>query len=99
MSTDMQVSARRDSAGITLDVDRFLSLFRLIGCDTLTAIAAEIGLNVRQVRRARNGGVIGEVFMARTVAALQRHADRLAEYGHEPPTLDDLFTVTTAPAE
>ncbi|MFI1195481.1 hypothetical protein ACH4T9_19800 [Micromonospora sp. NPDC020750] len=77
---------------------QYLLLFRLIGCDTLTAIAAETGINIRQVRRARRGGVVGEVFMARSVAALQRHATKLAEYGHEPPGLDDLFTVTTQPA-
>ncbi|MEV4197067.1 hypothetical protein [Micromonospora globbae] len=99
MSTDMHVPSQQDAAGIRLDVDRYLSLFRLIGCDNLTKIAAESGLTVRQVRRARNGGVIGEVFMARTVAALQRHAGRLAEFGHEPPTLDDLFTVTTEQAD
>lgn len=94
----MSTSDIQDAAGIRLDVERFLLLFRLIGCDTLTKIAAETGVNLRQVRRARNGGVIGEVFMARSVAALQRNAAQLAEYGHEPPTLDDLFAVTTEPA-
>ena len=98
MSTDTSNTATQDTTGIRLDVEQYLLLFRLIGCDTLTAIAAETGLTVRQVRRVRNGGVIGEVFMARSVAALQRNADKLAEYGHEPPTLDDLFTVTTDPA-
>ncbi|MFE7870017.1 hypothetical protein ACFUYE_06670 [Micromonospora humida] len=96
MSTDTDTTVQQDTAGIRLNVERFLLLFRLIGCDTLTLIAAETGLTLRQVRRARNGGVPGEVFMARTVAALQRNAGRLAEYGHAPPTLDDLFVVTTA---
>ena len=98
MSTDTESTALQDTAGIRLDVERYLLLFRLIGCDNLTKIAAETGLTVRQVRRVRYGGVIGEVFMARSVAALQRNADKLAEYGHEPPTLDDLFAVTTDPA-
>ncbi|MEV4846101.1 hypothetical protein AB0K20_23150 [Micromonospora matsumotoense] len=98
MSTDTDTTATQDAAGIRLNVERFLLLFRLIGCVTLTQIAAETGLTLRQVRRARNGGVPGEVFMARTVAALQRNADRLAEYGHPPTTLDDLFVVTTEPA-
>ncbi|MFI6819772.1 hypothetical protein ACIBJE_02320 [Micromonospora sp. NPDC050187] len=95
MSTDTSTTPHQDTAGIRLDVERYLLLFRLIGCDTLTKIAAETGLTVRQVRRVRNGGVIGEVFMARSVAALRRNADKLAEYGHAEPTLDDLFTVTT----
>ncbi|WP_431976132.1 hypothetical protein [Micromonospora haikouensis] len=82
--------------GIQLDVERYRLLFRLIGCGTLTQIAAEVGLTLRQVRRACNEGVIGEVFMARSVAALQRNAAKLAEYGHEPPTLDDLFKVTAS---
>lgn len=76
-----------------------MQLFRLIGCTTLTQIAAETGLTVRHVRRARHGGVVGETFMTRTITALQRHASRLAEYGHEPPTLDDLFVVTTETTE
>lgn len=94
----MSNTAIQDTAGIRLDVERYRLLFRLIGCDTLTKIAAETGLTVRQVRRVRNGGVVGEVFMARSIAALQRNAHKLAEFGHEPPTLDDLFTVTTDPA-
>lgn len=98
MSTDTDTTAIQDTAGIRLDVERYLLLFRLIGCDTLTKIAAETGLTVRQVRRARNGGSVGGVFMTRSIAALQRHAARLAEYGHQPPGLDDLFTVTTEPA-
>ncbi|MEU4781076.1 hypothetical protein [Micromonospora sp. NPDC023633] len=97
MSTDMEVPAVRDTAGISLDVERYRKLFALIGCDELTKIAVEIGMTVRQVRRACNEGVIGEVFMARSIAALKRHADKLAEYGHEPPGLDDLFAVTTEP--
>jgi hypothetical protein len=96
VSTDTSNTAQQDITGIRLDVERYLLLFRLVGCDTLTMIAAETGLTLRQVRRARNEGVIGEVFMARTVAALQRNAAKLAEYGHEPPTLDDLFTVTSS---
>lgn len=99
MSTDTSTTERQDIAGIALNVERYRLLFRLIGCDKLTQIAAEIGLTVRQVRRACNEGVIGEVFMARSIAALQRNAAKLAEYGHAEPTLDDLFTVTTEPAD
>ncbi|MFI2650171.1 hypothetical protein [Micromonospora fulviviridis] len=98
MSTDMGTTANQDTAGIRLDVERYLLLFRLIGCDTLTKIAAETGLTFRQVSRAKNGGAIGEVFMTRSVAALQRNAEKLAEFGHAAPTLDDLFTVTTETA-
>ena len=94
----MEVPAVQDTAGISLDVERYRLLFRLIGCDELTKIAAEIGMTARQVRRACNEGVIGEVFMARSIAALRRNAAKLAAFGHEQPTLDDLFTVTTQPA-
>lgn len=93
MSTDTRTTSPQDAAGIQLQAERYLALFRLIGCNTLTQIAEETGVALRQVRRARHGSVVGEVFMARTIAAFQRNAAKLAEYGHEPPTLDDLFTV------
>lgn len=98
MSTDTENTDTQDIAGIQLDVERYLLLFRLIGCSTLTEIAEETGVTLRQVRRARNEGAFGEVFMARTIAALQRHADVFAQYGHTPPTLDDLFRVVTEAA-
>lgn len=98
MSTDTETTATQDIPGIQLDVERYLQLFRLIGCSTLTEIAEETGVTLRQVRRARNEGILGEVFMARTIAALQRHADELARYGHTPPTLDDLFRVVSEAA-
>jgi len=93
VSTNTHDTADPDIAGIKLNVERYMQLFRLIGCDTYTKIAAETGVTLRHIRRARRGGVVGGVFMAQTIAALRRHADRLAEYGQEPPTLDDLFTV------
>lgn len=81
-------------AGIRLDVDRHRELFSVIGCTTPGQIAAETGVTERTVRRARQG-IIGEVFMAQTIAALQRNAAKLRRHGHKPPTLDDLFTVVT----
>lgn len=97
MSTDIHDTAIPDTAGIHLDVARHTELFAAIGCTTAAQIAAETGVTERTVRRARRG-VIGEVFIASTVAALHRHADKLRERGHQPPTLDELFTVVTKAA-
>lgn len=93
----MDVIAESGAAGIQLDVARHTELFAAIGCDTVEKIAAETGVTDRTVYRARQG-VIGEVFMAQTVAALHRHADELKDKGHQLPTLDELFTVITRPA-
>lgn len=93
VSTETRDIALPDAAGIVLDFDRYMQLFRLIGCDSVPKIADVSGVSWRQIYRAKAGAVVGEVFMARTIAALQQHAEKLAEYGHEPPTLDDLFTV------
>jgi hypothetical protein len=93
----MDVTVECGAAGIKLDVDRHKALFAAIGCDTVEKIAAETGVADRTIYRAREG-VIGEVFMAQTIAALHRHADKLQAQGLEPPTLDELFTVITRPA-
>ncbi|RKN45233.1 hypothetical protein [Micromonospora endolithica] len=97
MSTDIHDTARPDTAGIRLDVARHTELFAAIGCDSLGKIAAETGVTERTVRRARQG-IIGEVFIAQTIAALQRNADALAAADLKPPTLDELFTVVTKAA-
>ncbi|SCL32222.1 hypothetical protein GA0070616_4410 [Micromonospora nigra] len=97
MSTDIHDTVKPDTAGIRLDVARHTELFAAIGCDSPAKIAAETGVTERTVRRARQG-VIGEVFMAQTVAALQRHEKTLTAAGLKPPTLDELFTVVVPPA-
>lgn len=97
MSTDIHDTGKPDTAGIRLDVARHAELFAAIGCDSLAKIAAETGVTERTVRRARQG-IIGEVFMAQTVAALQRNAGKLRKQGLTPPTLDELFTVVTKAA-
>lgn len=90
----MHDTPQTDTAGIALDVDRHRELFAAIGCESDVAIATETGVTDRTVRRARDG-VIGEVFMARTIAALRRNADKLHAAGLTPPTLDELFSVWT----
>lgn len=90
----MHDTPQPDTAGIALDVDRHRELFTAIGCESVESIAAETGVSDRTIRRARQG-VIGEVFMARTIAALRRNSDKLHEAGMNPPTLDELFTVWT----
>lgn len=97
MSTDIHDTEKPDTAGIRLDVARHTELFAAIGCDTPAKIAAETGVTERTVRRARRG-VIGEVFIAQTIAALQRHDEQLRAAGVKAPTLDELFTVVTNPA-
>lgn len=93
----MRDTVKSDAAGIRLDADRHRELFAAIGCDSDVAIAAETGVTDRTVRRARDG-IIGEVFMANTIAALQRNKGKLRDAGLEPPTLDELFTVVTKSA-
>lgn len=92
VSTDIHDTEKRDIAGIRLDVARHTELFAAIGCTSDVEIAAETGVTDRTVRRARQG-VLGEVFMARTIAALQRNAAKLRRKGLKPPTLGELFDV------
>lgn len=88
----MHDTPQPDTAGIALNADLHRELFAAIGCESAAAIAAETGVTDRTVRRARDG-VIGEVFMARTIAALHRNADKLHAAGYKVPTLNDLFRV------
>lgn len=93
----MHDTVQPDTAGIQLDVERHRELFAAIGCTSVEAIAAVTGVSDRTVRRARQG-IIGEVFMAQTIAALQRNARKLRKAGMKPPTLDELFSVVTRKA-
>ncbi|MET7949266.1 hypothetical protein [Micromonospora sp. NPDC005324] len=97
MSTDIHDTVKPDTAGIRLDVAHHTELFAAIGCDTPAKIAAETGVTERTVRRARQG-VIGEVFIAQTIAALQRRDAQLRAAGMKAPILDELFTVVTTSA-
>lgn len=90
----MHDTVEPDTAGIRLDADRHRKLFAAIGCDTVEAVATVTGVSDRQVRRARAGRPVGEVFMAQTITALQRNARKLRLAGLNPPTLDELFVVT-----
>lgn len=64
----------------------------LAGCVDDDDRARLIGVDVKTVRRARRG-ILGEVFMARTVAALRPHAGAIQLKLGVEVTLDELFNV------
>lgn len=73
---------------------RYLAAFAAIGCTSKEACARESGLDPKSIYNALKGDVVGNRFMAQTIAALQKdeHRTLLAEIGIEP-TLDSLFEV------
>jgi hypothetical protein len=82
---------------VRLRVDRFELMTRVIGKTTITGRAELIGVDRKTLRRVLHGGITpGEVFIGKTVAALRRHADTLAECGLSP-SLDELFEVVEEP--
>ncbi|MGJ3230158.1 hypothetical protein ACQEUV_33215 [Micromonospora aurantiaca (nom. illeg.)] len=93
----MQDVTRPDAPAIRLRVDLFDAMTTLLGYRSDVARAEFIDVTPRTINRAR-AGIIGEQFMAKTVAALAPHADRLAEYNLRP-TLNDLFEVVSASAD
>lgn len=97
MSPEIQAEprhARRDTdVRVRLRERRFNAATAAIGCASEIARSKLIGVDERTIRRAR-GGVIGEVFIARTIAALQRHASELAEIGMRP-IFDEVFEVVS----
>lgn len=98
VSQDMQAPITGTQAAIRLRVDggetRLDVITRIIGVTTDDARAKLIGVDPKTIRRVRQG-VLGEVFIAATIAALRRHADRLAQFG-VTAGFDDLFEVVTA---
>jgi hypothetical protein len=78
---------------------RYLAAFAAIGCTSNLARSRASGLDPKSIYSALKGEQVGEQFMARTIAALQReeHRAHLAEVGIEP-TLDSLFEVVEAAA-
>lgn len=73
-------------------IDRLTAWARLLGVDTIEALADECGVTTRTIQRARHEGVIGEKLMAGAVLFLLRHRQQLAQHGIEP-SLDALFVV------
>lgn len=94
----MQSEVYRPKAGtrprVRLRVTRYLAAFGAIGHGTDMARARVTGLDIKSIWRAQHGEQIGELFMAVTIATLQRdeYRAKLAEIGIEP-TLDSLFEV------
>lgn len=79
-------------AEIRLRPDRFRQMWGLLGVSSNVEIARRMGLSRRQVVRAQQGAVVGEVFMAASMSAFAKDAEKLAEKGHEV-SLDYLFEV------
>jgi hypothetical protein len=84
-------------AKLQLRAEQFDLMTRVVGYASDAARARLLGVNERTMRRARQG-IIGEVFVAHTVAALRRHEDALAERNLYP-TLDSLFEVVELASE
>jgi len=95
MSRDTKVPPNWDPrATIRLRVDKFELMTRVVGATTMAQRSVLIGVDRKTIGRAING-VIGEVFMASTIAALRRHEPALRACGLTP-SLDELFEVVTA---
>lgn len=98
MSRDTDAPEDRGTpATIRLRKDRFELMTNAVGATTRVARSELIGVDVRTITRAVNG-IVGEAFMAKTVAALRRHRKALKARGLNP-TLDDLFEVVDIEAE
>jgi hypothetical protein len=79
-------------ATVRLRKDRWELMTRIVGAATPNSRADLLGVDRKTIYRATMQGVFGLAFMARTVSALSRHSDLLAECGMTP-TLDELFEV------
>jgi hypothetical protein len=92
MSRDTDVPHGGDvHATVRLRKDRFELMTRVVGAATSNSRADLLGVDRKTIYRAMQG-VFGLGFMARTVSALGRHSELLAECGMTP-TLDELFEV------
>ena len=94
MSQDMDATEQGAQAAIRLREAQFDAMTSLLGYVNDTTRAELIGVWPKTVRRAREG-IIGEQFIAKTVAALAPHAERLAKFNLYP-SLNDLFEVVPA---
>lgn len=77
---------------VELKARNFDRMTALAGCADDSDRARLIGVDLKTIRRARRG-ILGEVFMARTVAALRPYAETIAEQLGLDVTLDNLFGV------
>lgn len=83
---------------IKLRVEHFDFVTGMLGRSDDTARAALIGMTYRQVRRARQGDVVGQKFVACTLRALRTHQEAFAAAG-VPITFESLFqAVVSEPA-
>lgn len=82
-------------ASIRLKPPKFDLITRVLGCESEAARAELLGVTYVTILRARSGANVGDVFIAQTLASLQRHTDTLRRYNLEP-SFDELFEVVTA---
>lgn len=82
-------------ASIRLKVPKFDLITRVLGCESEAARASLLGVTYITILRARNGGNVGEMFIAQTLAIFQRHAEELHRYNLKP-SFDELFEVVEA---
>jgi len=80
-----------------LRVEKFELMTRVVGATSIVERSDLIGVHAKTIRRAMDG-IVGEVFMAKTVLALRRHESELRACGLTP-SLDELFEVVDAEAE
>lgn len=84
---DAQTTGTR--AGVLLRDERFDLVTTALGCKSESARARLLSVDPKTVYRARRG-VIGEEFIAKTLAVMKQHERRLAEIGIEP-TFEAVF--------
>jgi len=93
MPQDTYAPPLRDtSATISLRMERYLLMTRVIGATTPGERAELIGVDRKTIFRAEQRGQFGRDFMAAAVAAFRQHTELLQSCGLSP-TLDELFEV------
>lgn len=92
MSLDTNVLRRDLRVAVKLRAAQFDSMTIAAGCADDADRAALIGVDAKTISRARRG-ILGEVFMARTVVALRRHSAEIIAATGTAPSLDALFEV------
>lgn len=82
------------SVRLTLKTRRFLLATMALGCDSDLARSKLLHIGPKKIAEARKGATVGGIFVAKTVDAMRKHADALAEVGIEP-TIDAFFEVVS----
>lgn len=91
VSPDIQARNSGTRAGVLLRDEQFDLATRALGCTSDTARARLLDVDPKTIYRARRG-VIGEEFIAKTLAVLTQHSERLSEIGIDP-SFESVFTL------